>query len=541
MSSVKKFNPVLFRQTLLFLLLLLLIALLYNYHQIAFLKPVGIHQWRSCVSAAFPVNLARGGSFFATQTNNLLSDNFSSDATVVEFPLIYFMISILYRIFGENVFWFRMFQVVIGFIGLIYLFKASYYFTGNWFYAAFIPLIIFTSPVFVFYLNGFIPDSVALSMTFIGFYHYLVYSRKRKFSTWLVSMLFFLLAGLTKTSSLLPYLAIAGAALMELLSPVNQEKRNKYFEFKAATVLSFLAVILLVFAWYIYAKVFSDLHQGSVSSVEIRPIWRMDSESIQASVDAMKMRVQKGEYHSAWFLYLSAALFVFNLFFPKAANQFLYRLNILVFLGGVAFTLLFFRSMRNHDYYLINMLFIFIPIYLTFFSILARKAPHFYSSPWPKMVLGIMVVILVLHCREIMNFRYSEKDAHYLSAMEKLEMFDIEDYLREIGVKQDDRVYCTPDPSINISLFLCGQKGRTDVLIYTPDYKGYTGYWGLPRLSLEERMDHLRETGVEYVILGSREKFMEIENLDDILGEKIGQSGNTEVFRIRPTFSVGSE
>ncbi len=47
-------------------------------------------------------------------------------------------------------------------------------------------------------------------------------------------------------------------------------------------------------------------------------------------------------------------------------------------------------------------------------------------------------------------------------------------------------------------------------------------------------MDHLRETGVEYVILGSREELEEYENLDDILGEKIGQTGNTEVFRIQP-------
>ena len=144
-----------------------------------------------------------------------------------------------------------------------------------------------------------------------------------------------------------------------------------------------------------------------------------------------------------------------------------------------------------------------------------------------------MSVLLVLNCRQVMDFRYSVKDAHYISSSATLEMFDVEEYLREIGIEKDDKVYCTPDRSINISLFLCGQKGRTDVRLYTSNYKGFEGKWGLTQLSLEDRMDHLRETGVEYVILGSREEFKELENLDDILGEKIGQTGNTEIFRIQ--------
>ena len=37
---------------------------------------------------------------------------------------------------------------------------------------------------------------------------------------------------------------------------------------------------------------------------------------------------------------------------------------------------------------------------------------------------------------------------------------------------------------------------------------------------------------IEYVILGSREPYKDVENLDQILGEKIGQTGDTEIFRL---------
>ena len=78
-----------------FVIILLAFGVFYNYHEIAFFKPVGIHQWRNSVCAAFPVN------FY----------------------------------FGVHVFWFRMLQVAIGFTGLVYLFKACYFFTRDWFYA----------------------------------------------------------------------------------------------------------------------------------------------------------------------------------------------------------------------------------------------------------------------------------------------------------------------------------------------------------------------------------------------------------------------
>ncbi|MFO7670646.1 MAG: glycosyltransferase family 39 protein [Bacteroidales bacterium] len=507
-----------FRPVFLFLLMLTAIALLYDFHQILFMRPIGMHQWRSCISAAFPVNLACGGNFFTTQTNALLADHYTSDRTVVEFPLIYFIISIFYRLFGVHEAWFRGFQIAIGFMGLVYLFKVSYFFTRNWVYAAFIPLVMFTSPVYVFYVSGFIPDVVALSLTFGGFYYFLGYSKNRRPGTWLLSMFFFLLAGLTKTSSLLPFFGLAGVALLECLNRKREGESGSFIHLSTLTIISYLGVLLLISGWYFYAKIYSDLHGGSVSKVQIRPIWDLNLETIRLTLEGMKMWFGMSHYHARWFLYLSGLVFLFNLFFPGKANKFLYRLSILIFLGAVGFTLLFFLDMRNHDYYQANNFFIFVPVYLTFFSILEKLYPRLHHSVWTKFTLLFLVLFLIANCNKVMKFSYSERDYNFVGSSRALEMYDMEEYLDELGIDRSRKVHCTPDPSINISLYLCNRKGLTD-------------YGPLDHLSMEERIPLMKETGIEYLILGSREAFRD-ENIDALLGEKIGQTGNTEIFRI---------
>jgi len=515
-QGMKLTKPKWLSPELIFLVILITVGLLYNYHKIAFNSPVGIHHWRNCVSAAFPVNYYYGGNFLTPQTNALLADKMTSDVTVVEFPLIYYVISVFYRIFGINAFWHRMVHVAIGFMGLVYLFKASHYFTSNWFYAGIIPMIIFTSPIYAFYLNNFIPDAAALSLTFGGFYYFMKSSQEEKFRPWLISMGFFALAGLTKTSSLLPYFGLGGVALLDL---VLRKRRDSYFQFSAKYIGTFIMVLIFIFGWYFYARIYSDMHKGSVSPIAIRPIWTMDKKTILDTLAGMKGWFVPGFYHAKYFLYISLAVLVATIVWIRKANPFLARWNLLIFFGSVAFTLFFFIDMRQHDYYQMNNLFLLVTLYLTFFSIVAKALPGVYNSIWSKGVVTVLVFLLFLHCNDRMDFRNSERDWFYVASSKTIEMWDIEDYLEEIGVDRTSKVYCTPDRSINISLYFCNRKGLTDYAVLR-----------IP--SIEERLEKMKEYQIEYVILGSREPFKEVENLDQLLGEKIGQTGDTEIFRL---------
>ncbi len=503
-----------------FIGLLLILSLAYNYHQVITFRPVGIHQWRNCISAAFPLNFYHGGNFFTTQTNALLADNLSSDISIVEFPLIYFMISLFYRVFGPEEIWFRLFQILIGFTGLTCLFRASYYFTRDWFYAGFIPLIIFTSPIYVYYLNNFIPDATALSFTFIAFYFFTVYLKRRRLTPWIASMGFFALAALTKTSALLPYLAIGGVALLDLHRVRSQSSDLTPFRYRFIEILSYLSVLILVIAWYTYGRIYSDIHGGSVSPAEIRPLWRMDRETIEATLHSMGGWFREGVYHSRYFLMLSALVFVFSLFLRKKANRFLHTLNILVVAGAVCFSVLFFFDLRNHDYYHINNLFLFIPLYLTLFSVIRLGWPSLYRSYWMKLFLASVVLLLAVNAGEHMRKRYRERNMYFAGSCRNLRMYDIEEELEQLGITRDHKVYCTPDRSINISLYLMDRKGLTDYSPYRP-------------LPLDERLTRMRKAGIEYLILGSREPYQDITNLDSILGRKIGEIGTTEIFKLQ--------
>ncbi len=502
-----------------FLIILLACGVLYNYHEIAFYKPVGIHQWRNSVCAAFPVNYYYGANFFTPQTNSLLADGFTSDVSVVEFPWIYYIVSLFYRVFGIHVFWFRIVQVAIGFTGLIYLFKACHFFTRDWFYAGVIPLFIFTSPIYVYYLNNFIPDAAALSINFAGFYYFLKYRSQREFRPWLAAMILFLLAGLTKSSAILPFLGLGGVALLDLLLLNKQGRKNSYFRFSYKYITSYFLVLALIFGWYLYARFYSDAHGGTISRIEIRPFWKLDTDTRQATFEGMKIWFRNGVYHANYFLILSSAIFLLTLVWFRKANRFLSIFNVMVFIGAFSFTLLFFKDMKDHDYYQINNLFVLVTVYLTFFTILSGEFPRIYRSVWTRLFFVILLLLVFSKSHDRMRYRYSVRDSQLVDSRATQNMFDIEDYLDQIGVDRSQKVYCTPDQSINISLYYCNRKGLTD-------YSRFRNY------PLEERVEKMKEYEIEYVILGSREPYADLENLDQILGEKIGQTGDTEIFRI---------
>ncbi len=96
--------------------------------------------------------------------------------------------------------------------------------------------------------------------------------------------------------------------------------------------------------------------------------------------------------------------------------------------------------------------------------------------------------------------------------------------MRRLGINREDIVYATPDISVNISLYLMDQKGFTDFeFISAPD-----------RTPIE-RLNLLKGKGLEYVIIGDRKDVMQFEILEPHFGEKIGQFGTTEIYKVQKT------
>ncbi len=123
-------------------------------------------------------------------------------------------------------------------------------------------------------------------------------------------MLFFLLAGLIKTSSLLPYFGLGGVAVLDLMGRLRQPGAESCFHLSLSTSFLTLEYLVLIAGWYYYAKVYSDAHQ------EVFLPWRqglsgyLNQESIQEVLDRMKYWFRHGDYHNRIFLILSLVLFL---------------------------------------------------------------------------------------------------------------------------------------------------------------------------------------------------------------------------------------
>lgn len=506
--------------------LLIVISLIYGYNKVLFERPVGIHQWRSCVSAAFAHNEYMEGDYLKTKTNALLADNRTSDTTIVEFPLIYNIVALLYKLFGPQEFLFRLVNILIGFLGLFTLFKTSRLILNDRFYAFVIPLLIFTSPIYVFYLNNFIPDAAALSLSFIGIYFFFrfYYSQQQWF--WYIAMFFLAIAGLVKTASLLFYFAIGFILFFNLVI----SKRHKFpgIPTRFKYIASYLLVLLVILSWYTYARIYSNIHEGdvTVSAVEIRPIWELSNSGVKSIWNAIVTRWFKGgAYHSPLFLMLTLAIAIINFVVVRKKQRLLILLQGLLLFGATCFTLAFFRSMKVHDYYQICNLIVLVFIYLTAFSALKNNYPHIFNSRYTKLGLAVLVVLLINDCRLNMNYRYSVESYDYHWSRKNLEMYgELTPYLRSLGIEREDIVYCSPDPSINISLYLIDQKGYTDFRHAWKD------------MDFAEKYETMKANGLEYVIIGDTAGFTEKNKVPFSavdFGKQIGKFGKTGIYSVQ--------
>jgi hypothetical protein len=90
--------------------------------------------------------------------------------------------------------------------------------------------------------------------------------------------------------------------------------------------------------------------------------------------------------------------------------------------------------------------------------------------------------------------------------------------LRKMGIQRNDLVYCTPDVTINGSLYLMDQKGFTDF------------YFG--SLPEDERLRALQNQQVHYLVLLDT-NFHQNPKFAPFLKKKIGSYKSVEVWDLR--------
>ncbi len=514
----------------LFIVLLLAVSLLYGYHDILFARPSYHHIWRQADCLSITMNYYQDNNNFFRPSIHWVGDK--GGRTISEFPIIYFSVAQLWKILGYHEAIFRLLDVLIVFAGLFCLFRLAREFLSDTFWAIFIPLFLFSSPVLGYFTNNFLADAPAFGLMLVACYFYWKAYAGQSNKWYYLSFFFFLLAGLLKISSLVIFIALF---VIQCYSIVFSRGKNTWYH-RASRLWPYLVVLILTYAWYSYSGYYNRHNLNGIFLQGILPIWGIDAAARKDILGKLVKELLPGFFNIPALILILAMFASLVVFFKKTSRFFLF-LCLLVYGGCAGFILLFFQVFNVHDYYLLNLL-VFIPLtLLAFLDFLKRNCPSLFQNTIMKIIAALGVVVLLYMGAVYTRMKYyprqdfvqksilvnKDKIAQWIMWSDYCSKYykafeTITPYLRELGLKRNDLVYSIPDGTINVTLYLMDQKGFSDF---------YIG--GIPE---DQRMETVKSLGARYLIINDSALYRK-PFLAPYLLHKIGTYKNVEIFDLK--------
>ena len=525
-AALMKPKPLL-KESLRTLAVLVFMSLAYGYHDSTFMGPYSHHVYRQSDCLAYTLNYYQGsGDFFHPEL--LWIGGQGHGRIVSEFPVLYYTVAQLWKVFGQHHFIYRFLVLLILFYGLLMLFRLAREFLGDSFWALMIVVFLFTSKILAYYGNNFLTDVPALALAMAAAWYYFRYFKQDRIVWLYVSMSLFLLAGLLKISALMLFFGI-GAIHVWLVFFQRDKRKN------LLTLIPFAMVIVVTAGWYAYARHYSQDNAGMFLQ-GILPIWELDGTAIKALIISFYQHILPSFMNISG-LFLLLFLFMYNILYWKQANPFFLALSILLAFGSIVFVILFFQVFDVHDYYLTNLLINIPLILLTFIDLFKRQHPNALSDRRLKLLATIGIILLMYGTASITRLKYDSRDIlarasfftdeksqgfynwyHWNYGVTLKGLEGISPWLEEVGVGSDSRVVSLPDFGINNTLYLMERKGYTD--------------FGYNDLTEGARMERFIMGGAEFLVVNDTNVYSARPWMRPYLQDKIGQRGNVEVFRL---------
>lgn len=483
----------------------------YNLNETLFYPPQSLHIWRQTNCLSLTQNYYQYNvPFLQPEMHNQLCDDGTSGKVVGEFPVIYYVVAQVWKLFGKHEWIFKLLQITILFLGLFSLFHFTQRILHNRFFAVFVSLLLFTSPMIIYYGPNFLPDVPGLSFVFMAWYFTARYFDKRKIINLWISASLFCLAMLLKITSALSFFALGGWVLYEI---IFQEKDKRFFRFGFKQILPFIISFVLVVSWYLYVEYFNALHKGSISYHGIWPVWKMQKEQFLRIMDVLD-KIYFKEMFLPVTQYITVAIWLFLIVTIKKLHPFSRYLIVIMATGFVIQLMLWFQVLEGHDYYQINLLVVLVSVWIIFLKQINNMKP---VVKYIAYTLAIAFFVFnAVTCKHRASERYvGWMNGSYENNMKAL--ISIQPLFMELGITENDKVISIPDPSINASLYYMNRKGYTD---YGSDFSKTEGFY--QRIGL----------GAKYLIVNDS-TLLSKEYLTPLIQKKIGQHQNVTIFDIQ--------
>ncbi len=303
--------------------------------------PTGLHFIRQTDSLSFSLYYLLKDNFNFFDIGNL-SLNFHEGKAACELPLFYFLYFLIFKVFGVNFTFIRVFSLLTFLFSIGYLFKRLRIYFQNWFIPLVLIAFVSSSSVLSYFSFNFLPDSLALSFTFVG-----------------LAFLFPLNGSDERRIGMLPVVCLTLAALLKayyaiylalyLLQILLTKKPN------VKQVLLALLGFVCVLSWYLYSIHYNKLYGSSYYLTSFNPIWIMSREEIEITWKYItEFWYPKYYLPSVFHLLLFFFLMCFTPGIIKSTQK------RLLFLGGtalvLAYVLFFFKQFKDHDYYFLPLI-----------------------------------------------------------------------------------------------------------------------------------------------------------------------------------------
>lgn len=344
--------------------------------------------------------------------------------------------------------------------------------------------LLSTSPILAYYGPSFLPDAPAFFMILMMGASLLKAGQKQS-RGWLV------VAGIFAAWAMMLKISMAIVPLAFVISWAIGHWQQKWSAFSLWYSRWPLAVAVAVFCavlgcrWWIAQ--YNTLHHAYYFFADIRPIWRYDWPAIREILRGVCFLGLPAYASAGLYLAISGSLW-FWLKHLKSAAFFWKKSIFFITLGSLAYILLWFRMLREHDYYVICLMVL--PAMLLLAGIRLALLQHA-----EKTILSALAFCSLLgwsHSCFILDKRLQE--AFYPLSTRNLppSAFLSAAQLSNAGIPDTARFLCPEDPSPNIALLALQRHGWSAYnfgdRITADTLQKYSAQYGLSHLALRDTM-----------------------------------------------------
>lgn len=481
------------------------------------LRPQGPHQWRQADCLSFTLNYAEDDlPFFEPQLHKLTADNRTTGKTSGEFPALYYAVGNLWKVTGQSENLYRIINLVFFILGLWSLFATLKNFVEHKSLAIAVAVLPITIPVLTYFAPNFLQNTTALSSALIAWFLSFKFYRSKKTVWALLAILFFTLAGLLKITGLISFIALMGTLFFDAVGSRKISRQiGSPLRFWSLYIFAGFVVMGSSIAWYEYSKWYCTTHDMWFTFNDLWPIWQSDWAYLKETFTVVKTLWIKQYLTPVHYLLLFASVAFFATHFRRL-SFFEKSMTILLTIGSIAYLMLWFKAIYEHDYYLINLYIL--PILLWSIGAIhfSRHTPIKSNSKFLSAFLGVTIMLSALNAHKKIEYRY-ESWLNDFGTNRFTPLFDITPHLRNnLQIDRKTPVIIYPDASYSISLYLSDQVG-----------------WPLPKSAhIDDFKLHIEQDGAEYILVLDKEQFASIASIEKLPIEKVSEYEGVLIYRV---------